>query len=331
MQRPSSTDACSSLPPVHFHGDAMARVLWTADDEARATIVHDKFASTKYRLGSFLGKGGWSVVYKALRVSDGRVFAAKSTKAIQQTRREARILGDLKHENILKLVEWYEEPGNVGCALLVTELCAYGNLQGRIDEASPRSLAVEEILQMVRQMGRALHYLHGQALFHTDLKASNMVLRSLEPFDVVLADCADVKRFDGRQRHQLRGTPEYYSPEIGQHGTHQGPGDDVWALGITMLATMAQRPPCRCRKDEVEAYAATCSGHVRELLALNPQHDMVRLLAGLLAWELNDRVTAKTAAESATALLLRERAGQGEDGGTLGIEAPHNFRPVTFW
>lgn len=79
----------------HPQGDDIT--CWTTDDEERSIVQNRGFAVDKYRRGSQLGSGGWSIVHKTLRVADGRVFAGKSSEAIQEMRNEATILRSLQH------------------------------------------------------------------------------------------------------------------------------------------------------------------------------------------------------------------------------------------
>lgn len=186
-----------------------------------------------------------------------------------------------------------------------------------------------EILQVVKQMGEALEYLHHQRLFHTDIKPRNILVRGLRPMDVVLADCADVKKVG--TKCPLRGTLQYYSPEILQHGRHYDTGDDVWALGITLLGMVAQWPPLGRTREEFRKYPHRCNNHVQKLIALNPRHGIVRLLAGMVTWELDERASPRECANLAAELLGGERRGESSPQYDLGIEVPEDFRPISFW
>ncbi|KAM4060643.1 kinase [Hirsutella rhossiliensis] len=324
---------------------------WTGEDEARSTVLNRGLAMDKYIRGSCLGNGGWSWVYKVLRVADGRVLAGKASEAVAKMRKESDILQSLKHPHILKFIDWHGEPGNAAATLLITELCRHGTLQTRIDHASP-SMDRGEILLAVRQVGDALAYLHSRRLFHTDVKARNILVRGLSPLDVVLADCGDVRRVQEAQhqhqhqhQHQQRrrrrggrsandtplgGTPSYYSPEMVRRNRHVGPGDDVWALGVTLLGMVAQWPVLRRHdKEELRAYPGRCAAHARTLLALNPRHDLVLLLARMLEGDEGARAAARECADVAGRLLLLEREREAD--GELGIESPADFRPISFW
>ncbi|KJZ71967.1 hypothetical protein HIM_08647 [Hirsutella minnesotensis 3608] len=305
---------------------------WTDEDEARAVVANRGMATDKYVRGSQLGIGGWSRVYKVRRVADGRVLAGKASEALGMMRREADILKSLKHEHILKFTDWHEEAGNPAATLLVAELCAHGTLQTRIDQATP-SMAREEILLVVRQVGEALAHIHGRQLYHTDVKPKNILIRGLRPMSAVLADCGDVRGTEPTRRRggPMRGTHSYHSPEMVRHQKHIGPGDDVWALGVTLLSMAAQLPPLPRTNDEIKAYPGRCASHARALLELNPGHGLVRLLASMLDEDVGQRASAERCAAEAARVLAMDDEERGEGTGVLGIQAPTGFRPVSFW
>lgn len=234
-------------------------------------------------------------------------------------------------EHILQFIDWYEEAGNPEATLLITGLCAHGNLQGFIDKALP-NMGVRDILHAVAQVASALEHLHDKGLYHTDVKPRNILVRGLKPLDAVLADCADVRRLGAKG--PLRGSPQYYSPEMLQHKRHCGAGDDVWALGVTLAGMLAQWPQLSRRghdaRSEVRKWPHRCQNHAQKLLALNPRSGVVRMLVGMLAWELDERWAAAACAEQARALLL-ETAGVADDDCRLGITAPDDFLPLSFW
>ncbi|KAK7429578.1 hypothetical protein QQZ08_003957 [Neonectria magnoliae] len=305
--------------------------LWTNGDRVEAKIRNRDFAPGPYVRGSLLGSGGWSSVFKVLRLRDEGVFAGKASSALQEMRREASILRSLKHEHIVKYVDWHEDKNTPLATLLVTELCIGGTLQTLIDH-SPNGTGRRETPQAILQVALALEYLHGKGLFHSDVKPRNILIRTWEPVNIVLADCADVKpvKFTGKPT----GTHTFWSPHLVKHNRHGGLGDDVWALGITLLGMMAQWPPVRTKK-EVRLYPRRCFEHARKLEGLNPADDVVQLLGRMLAWEQGTRATATECVRLATQIITEEAKSENQGGlaeaNELVIKVPEDFRPITFW
>lgn len=158
---------------------------------------------------------------------------------------------------------------------------------------------------------------------HTDVKPRNILIRTWDPVDIVLADCADVKpaTFTGR----AVGTEAYWSPTIARYKRHCGISDDVWALGITLLGMMSQWPKLRTT-DDLKRYPTICYEHTQTLKELNPTNGIVRLASKMLAWERAKRFTAAECVAFATQMLA-ENTGSNE----FGFKSPKDFSSIVFW
>ncbi|KAH7179584.1 kinase-like domain-containing protein [Fusarium flagelliforme] len=275
---------------------------WTDEDVRLSAIREDGFPVCGYLRGSYLGQGGYARVYKVLRTETGQVCAGKtSPDAVKHLRKEARILRGLDHPNIVKYVEYYEEEDDPKANILVMELCARGSLQEMINNHSD-GLSRNSTLQVMNQVSKAVEYLHKRDRFHGDLKPRNILIRSWDPIDIVVADCAE--------RH---------------HG-HAGKSDDIWALGITLLGMMGQWPHF-VRKEERQ-YPRLCATHARNLDKLNPDHEIVQLLLRLLEWDFKKRITAPELV-NVTGELLEERIRVLKV--QMDLEVPEGTRTVEFW
>ncbi|RBR22560.1 uncharacterized protein FIESC28_04452 [Fusarium coffeatum] len=262
----------------------MANLAAWTDEDLRLSAVREKgFPVCGYLRGSYLGQGGYARVYKVLRTATGQVCAGKtSPDAVKHLRKEARILRGLDHPNIVKYVGYYEEEDDPKANVLVMELKA--------------------TLQVMNQVSKAVEYLHKRDRFHGDLKPRNILIRSWDPINIVVADCAE--------RH---------------HG-HAGKSDDIWALGITLLGMMGQWPHF-VRKEERQ-YPRLCATHARNLDKLNPDHEIAQLLLRLLEWDFKKRITA-TELANVTGELLEERTGILKD--QMDLKVPEGTRTVEFW
>ncbi|KAF4450718.1 serine/threonine protein kinase [Fusarium austroafricanum] len=188
---------------------------WTDEDVREAQIPDPEWPICWYHRGTRLGTGGYARVYKVLNVRTGGVFAGKtSPRHVKHLRREARILRNLDHPKIVKYVEYFEERERPAANVLVMELCAGGSLQTTLNDYS-RGLTRKATLEVLYQVAQAVEYLHGKNRFHGDLKPRNILIRSWDPIDVVVADCAEVMRVDHINAHKKpHGTHAYWSPYI---------------------------------------------------------------------------------------------------------------------
>ncbi|KAH6885769.1 kinase-like domain-containing protein [Thelonectria olida] len=306
------------------------RGVWTSDDELHATIRSRDCPPGPYLRGGLLGKGGWSCVYKVRRLRDGDLFAGKASTAMKQLRREATILRALSHSHIVKYVDWYQDATPPTATLLVTELCLEGTLQAKIDHL-PNGASRLETIQVILQCSKALEYIHNKRLYHSDIKPRNILVRTWDPVNVAIGDCADIKpnTFTGK----VVGTPSFWSPYIVKNSRHEGASDDVWALGISLLGLMAQWPKVGT-KEELKKYPQTCFEHAQKLERLNKRDHLVYILCRMLAWEAKDRASSTECvdkfARSFTFESKKAARGDASDQG-LGIKTPKDFRPISFW
>lgn len=134
-----------------------------------------------------VGQGAFGVVY---RVTDqaGRVYALKvanclNASEIDNAIREAQILKQLSHENVIAMIAAGQMTNNQGSRILIlTEYCSGGSLNARLGRPSSEETNFKWILQI----GEALAYLHSQQIVHRDLKGDNVLLNATE--DAKLAD-----------------------------------------------------------------------------------------------------------------------------------------------
>lgn len=327
-----------------------ADLCWTAEDDCYSPLSQptpDSSSSpsldNRCVRSRQLGGGGFGRVFKVLRERDGAVVAGKTCKDLSKLAEEAEALKMHAHPHILRYEGMYEDPEYPGDNMLLTELCAGGSLQGMVD-SHRFGMDARQVLRVVSQVAGALDHLHSRGFFHSDVKPQNIFIRSRLPIDAVLGDCADihpVKGYDG----PLFGTMQYHSPEIWQRKGHTGAADDVWALGVSLLAMCGQLPRVECaelkdkdnndrnrrrQKPLLAKYPQQVIRHVQALQELNWGHGIVELAARMLAKEAKDRSSAGEICGLATE-LLRKYEARGEAGESLGMQSPAGFEPVSFW
>ena len=141
-------------------------------------VFPDKYENGRFKHMGTVGRGAFSVVFKA---KDSKVGGEVAVKAVQmpkdeQTRKalkkEIEILKQLDHPGIVKLHE------NVECMdgvlHLVMELLPGTTLRTLLDQRG--ALSEVDVVPIARQLVAALDYLHTQARFvHRDLKPENIM------------------------------------------------------------------------------------------------------------------------------------------------------------
>lgn len=158
--------------------------------------------------------------------------------------KEAVNLSKLKHINIIKVIESFEANNTV---YYVMEYIAGGNLDDYIIKNN--GLNEKEAIEIVKQIGSALSFMHKNKMLHLDLKPSNIMRK--ESGDVVLIDFGLSKQYDlnGEPESSTKvgaGTPGYAPIEQANYCDGKGfpVTMDVYALGATMFKMLTGvRPP----------------------------------------------------------------------------------------
>src|SRR5215467_15339810 len=177
-----------------------------------------------YRIIKQIGYGGMSTVFLAEDINLGREVAVKvfwprpgETKDfLRRFAREARVLAQLDHPNILPVYEYGEQDNQ---AYLVMPYMSGGSLKDMLNER--HVIPPGEATGLIAEMLNALQYAHERGLIHRDIKPGNMLFKSdgrlmLCDFGLVkvLSPETDVKSlFESASETgpTITGTPEYMS------------------------------------------------------------------------------------------------------------------------
>ena len=133
-----------------------------------------------YRDLTVLGRGGFSVVYRAHQDSMQRDVALKvlavhmaGADAKDRFRRECATNGRVgTHPNIVTLFD--AGFADDGSPYLAMQLCSGGSLSERVRAGGP--LAIAEILRVGVKISAALQYAHSAGVLHRDIKPENILI-----------------------------------------------------------------------------------------------------------------------------------------------------------
>jgi serine/threonine protein kinase len=200
-----------------------------------------------YRIIAVLGRGGFGAVFLAEHPTLPLKRALKlfldvdrSGPAFEKFREkcfdEARLQSGLNHENILEVVDAFEDQGYV---VLVMEYVDGPNLARVIQEkmrARGRFLPLE-VLGLAIPVARGLMHAHKHGVVHRDMKPENILLDQGRP---KIADFGLARYLEETgQRHttagHLVGTPLYMAPEqIAAQAKTYGPACDIYSFGVVL-------------------------------------------------------------------------------------------------
>lgn len=187
-----------------------------------------------------LGEGGMGIVYEAeqqdtnrrvaLKVIRTRSFQDKIRKRFQ---REAQILAKLNHPGIATIYESGTADDN-RTPFVAMELVDGQPIHHFVRETSP---PIEQRVQLLVKVCRAVAYAHSIGIVHRDLKPGNiLVTKDAEPKVLDFGIAMDMQ-LDERtmitQTGQLLGTLQYMAPEqVDQTTNESSTRTDVYALGL---------------------------------------------------------------------------------------------------
>jgi tetratricopeptide (TPR) repeat protein/predicted Ser/Thr protein kinase len=186
------------------------------------------------------GRGGMGAVWRCYDRELRRFVAVKFLEGAGENTaarflREAKVAARLEHPCIARVYDsgsWKETP------YIVMEF-----VEGRTLSSD---LPWRDVLRLLAQAARALHYAHEQGIIHRDIKPENLMVTPAG--EIVLLDFGLAREIESG--HSLSaagavvGTPPYMSPEQIRGENHRVDArSDVYSLGATLYAALAGRPP----------------------------------------------------------------------------------------
>ncbi|XP_047339237.1 probable receptor-like protein kinase At1g11050 [Impatiens glandulifera] len=220
-----------------------------------------KKATDGFSQKNFIGRGGFGLVYKGI-LSDGSTVAVKKVIESDFERNddfcnEVEIISNLKHRNLVPLRGCcvtgeensdYDERGSE--RFLVYDYMVNGNLDDHLFPSETHSgirkpqLTWPQRKNIILDVAKGLAYLHygvKPAIYHRDIKATNILL------DVSMrarvADFGLAKQSREGQSHlttRVAGTHGYLAPEYALYG-QLTEKSDVYSFGVVVLEIMCGR------------------------------------------------------------------------------------------
>jgi serine/threonine protein kinase/tetratricopeptide (TPR) repeat protein len=199
-----------------------------------------------YEIQSALGAGGMGEVYRATDTKLGRDVALKVLPAemahdaerLGRFRREAKVLAQLDHPNIVTI---YSVEESDGVHFLTMQLVEGLPLDRVIRQGG---LRVEQIIEIAEALADALAAAHEKGIVHRDLKPANVMVTNegrVKVLDFGLAkdvrgsNLGDATMTSASQTQVgvVMGTPAYMSPEqtAGRPLDHR---TDIFSLGVLL-------------------------------------------------------------------------------------------------
>ena len=199
-----------------------------------------------YQIVAPLGEGGMAAVYQAFQPGVNRYIAlkvlpqyfARDPQFVARFEREAQVLAQLQHPNILPIFDYGQSHGHTYIAM---PLIKGGSLAARLQD---QRLDFKTIRKIITQVGDALDYAHSRNLIHRDVKPANILID--ERGNCLLTDFGLAKIVEGTAKittsGAIMGTPAYMSPEQGK-GWVLDRRTDIYSLGVILYELTVGRAP----------------------------------------------------------------------------------------
>ncbi|ESP02447.1 hypothetical protein LOTGIDRAFT_138360, partial [Lottia gigantea] len=227
-----------------------------ADIPTFVYLFSDLYVAT----GEVLGHGAYAAVQTFTNLANKKEYAVKviekkSSLSRSKVFKEIEIFHTCQgHENILNMVEYFEEEEYF---YLVFEKMEGGTLLANIERRG--HLTEREASLVIRDIAKALDFLHMKGIAHRDLKPENILCLKKDQivpvkicdFDlasgVPLSSDQDADSVKTPELLTPVGSAEYMAPEvvnawIGESFSYDKKCD-LWSLGIILYITLCGYPP----------------------------------------------------------------------------------------
>ncbi|XP_023767480.1 cold-responsive protein kinase 1 [Lactuca sativa] len=223
------------------------------DGRINYNYKHLQSATKYFSEENILGRGGFGDVFKAL-LDDNNIVAVKkiqvgNAKAKEEFENEVKLISNVHHRNLLRLLGWSSEGSNL---LLVLEYMPNGSLDRFLWGAKKGTLHWKQRYDIIYGLARGLAHLHNEfhvKIIHRDIKSSNILLD--HDFQPKIADFGLARFHPDDLSHistKFAGTLGYAAPEYALHGILSDKVD-TYSFGIVTLEIISGRR-CTDRNSE---------------------------------------------------------------------------------
>src|SRR5207249_8934372 len=212
----------------------------------------------KYLIEKLIKRGGMGAVYLGKHVLMDKTVAIKvlhpslalDDDVVRRFSREAKAASRISNPHAVSVTDFGESEN--GVVFLVMEYLNGTTLKEVIKADGP--MALERVVEIVRQVTGALDVAHQQGVVHRDLKSDNIMLSQTNGDDwakVLDFGIAKIQQGDGARDVDITaanlviGTPQYMSPEQCSQLSEIDARSDIYSLGVILFEMLTGRLPFR--------------------------------------------------------------------------------------
>ena len=215
-------------------------------------LLPDSILQKRYKIINIVHTGTVSRTYKGIDIKYNKYVFIKEViteykdpslryQAIEQFKGEAKILFQLKHENLPEFKDYFDYDNNRYIVIEYIE----GERLNTFIERQKNFLSEAEILNMTLQLCNVLSYLH-------NIKPNPVIFRDLNPQSIIITEKGILKlidfgiskiyEFDVRTRGIAKTMTRHYSP-VEQHSGSTDTRSDIYSLGATIYYLTTREVP----------------------------------------------------------------------------------------
>ncbi|XP_010415721.1 PREDICTED: serine/threonine-protein kinase BLUS1-like isoform X1 [Camelina sativa] len=210
-----------------------------------------------YELFEEVGEGVSATVFRARCIALNEIVAVKildlekCRNDLETIRKEVHIMNLIDHPNLLKAHCSFIDSSSLW---IVMPYMSGGSCFHLMKSVFPDGLEQPIIATLLREVLKALVYLHRQGHIHRDVKAGNILIHSrgvVKLGDFGVSACMFDSGDRMRTRNTFVGTPCWMAPEVMQQVNGYDFKADIWSFGITALelahghAPFSKYPPMK--------------------------------------------------------------------------------------
>jgi len=303
---------------LHEHeryGGLLDEPLFLSTGHAEEDHWTGQLLKDRYRIESFLARGGAGAVYRAhdeqlagrpIIVKFMHAWARQYPWLKNKFRQEMEALARIDHHGVVGVLDAGET--HDGLPFLVIEFIDGVTLRYELEKGP---MEIGRVSRLIREIGRAVSAAHEKGVLHRDLKPENIMLEHpgtpeetvrLIDFGIARVDHGDLETVT--RITQFAGTTPYMAPE--QLAGKPRPASDTYAIGVIAYEMLTGRRPYLAGSP-VELYEQQRAGVMADPRLDRPgiPQPAVRAILKQLSFRSEDRSTsALEAGEQMAAALV---------------------------